>query len=298
MKKNLPLSQEQIDLPKLDSIEKTDLAFSDAFLKAAQILKEHLQTIKSSLEKILDFKKEEFNLAIVGLFSKICRCYYSYVLLEINHDRNGSQFLLEHLYESAITLIYLIEEFEPSLFSDYTSASLSQARFLLSEVEAQLQYFPRHPELIMLRDKLNIFIVSFQQQNIELTPYASKAYLWGSNEANTTAKRGSILGLSFLTNPARQIALRVMPASWLDLQLNYLNSSTEISTKQQPGTNFRYLRDTTHLCLFAAQALLEEVIGCQEIELSEIKHQKEFLNVLYEWFHNAYIAYHKNVVEQ
>lgn len=294
MKKNLPLSQEQIDLPTVDLIEKTELAFGDAFFRAAQVLHQHMQTVQSSIELVKDFTQEPFNLAILGLFYKMSRCYYSYVLLEVHHDRNGSQLLLEHLCESAITLIYLLEKGDRPLFRSYISASVSQAYLILDELEAQLQQVPNHPELLILRKQLKAFIATNQPQLTSELPLAdtSATSLWGLEEANTTIKRGIILGLNFLANPARQVALRVTPGSWLDLQLNYLNSFTEISpTKERSHPNLLYLRDAAHLCMLATQALLEEVDGDGESELLETKRYQQLLNTLYEWFHSAYSAY-------
>jgi len=65
-----------------------------------------------------------------------------------------------------------------------------------------------------------------------------------------------------LTNPARQL-LWVMPASWLDLQLSYLNSFDKSSrTQAQTSINFTNLRDA-HLCLHATQTFIEEVVNHQ-----------------------------------
>lgn len=293
MKQNLPLSSKQLNLPNIHFIEKSELAFIDAFFCAARVLHQQMETVQSSIGIVKDFSQEPFNLAILGLFSKMSRCYYSYVLLEVHHDRNGSQLLLEHLCESAITLIYLLEKGDRPLFWSYISASISQAYLVLNELEAQLQQFPNHPELLILRKQLKTFITTNQQLTSELPlTDTSTASLWGLEEANTTIKRGIILGLNFLANPARQVALKVTPGSWLDLQLNYLNSFTEISpTKERSHPNLMYLRDTSHLCMLASQALLEEVDGDGKIQLLETKRQQQLLNTLYEWFHNAYNAY-------
>jgi hypothetical protein len=289
---NLPLSQHQLWLPNIDLIESSEQAFGNAFLKAAQILCQHLEQIKLSIGFTEDFTKEPFNLALLDLFSKMCRNYYSYVLLEIHHDRIGSQFLIEHLCEAAITLTYLVEKVDESLFFEYISASVHQADRLLIDVEEQLRKFPNHSDLLSLRDKLETFITQQQEHGIERPLTAcSEAYLWGPEEANTTAKRGGALGLNFLTNPARQIALKVIPASWLELQLNYSNSFAESSrAKAKAGINFTDLRDAAHLCLHATQTFLEEVVNHQNVNFAGIELQ-QLLNVLYEWFHNAHHVY-------
>ncbi len=293
MKKILLLRQEELKLPDINSIDKSELAFSEAFLRVAQILCRHLQKIKSSIEIIPGFKQEPVNLAILCLFSKMSRNYYSYVLLEIHQDQIGSQFLIEHLCEAAITITYLLEAGDKSLFSDYICASVHQARFLLLNVEEQLQHVPNHPELVSLRDKLQSFINNQQQQvaNQPLKENAATHRLWGPEEANTTAKRASLMGLDFLTNRARQTALRITPASWLELQLNYWNSFTNNPVQGNPGTNFKHLRDTAYLCLHVAQTFLEEVVNTQTLKLAEMERQQRSLNMLYEWFHNAYNAY-------
>lgn len=288
-----PNSEEQLGLPNIQLIESSEQAFGDAFLRATRILYRHFERIKSAIAVIKDFTKEPFNLAIVGLFSKMCRHYYSCVLLEINHDRIGSQFLIEHLCEAAITLTYLLEEVDESLFSEYIFASAYQTRYLLIEVEEQLHNFPNHPDLLILKDKLETCIAQQQEYAAERPLIAnSEPYLWGPQEANTTANRAVVIGLNFLTNPARKIALKVKPASWLELQLDYLNSLTKSSSsKAQPGINFTYLRDASHLCLHATQAFLEEVVNYQNIKLPDIEDQQQILNLLYVWFHNAHHVY-------
>lgn len=289
----LSLNTYQLCLPSIDLNESSEQAFADAFLKAAQILHQHLEKLESAIGAIKDFTREPFNTAILGLFSKMSNHYYSYVFLEINHDWTGSKFLIENLCEAAITLIYLLEEVDRALFSEYISASLHQARYLLIDVEEELQKFPNHPELLLLRDKLDTFIAKEQEHAAErpLTTN-SEAYLWGPQEADTTAKRGAVMGLNFLTNPARQLALRVMPASWLDLQLSYLNSFDKSSpTQAQTSINFTNLRDAAHLCLHATQTFIEEVVNHQDVKAADIEHQQQLLNVLYEWFHNAHNVY-------
>lgn len=296
----LPLNSYRLCLPNIDLNEKSEQAFADAFLKAAQILRQHLEQIESSTGAIKDFTKKPFNMAILGLLSKMSSHYYSYVFLEIHHDWIGSKFLAENLCEAAITLIYLLEEVDKNLFSEYISASVHQARYLLIDVKEQLQKFPNHPDLLVLRDKLETFIAKEQEHTADSLTTDSAAYLWGPREADTTAKRGAVIGLNFLTNPARQLALRVMPASWLDLQLSYLNSFDKNSrTQAQTGINFTTLRDAAHLCLHATEIFLEEVNN-QDINTTDIEHHQQLLNMLYEWFHNAHNLYqlHDSIQER
>jgi len=293
MNTKLWLIQPQLCLPNINLIELSKQSFGNAFLKAAQILCQQLEQIELIIGTTNGFTKKLFNLVILGLFSKMYRIYYSYILLKIHQDEIGSQFLLEHLVETAVTLTYLLEEVGEYVISEYIFASFHQAQSLLIEVKKQLQKFPNHPDLLILKDELETFIAQQQEHDAEPELSAdSEAYLWGPQEADTTFKRGAVIGLNFLTNPARQIALRIMPASWLDLQLNYLNSFTTSSrTKVNPDTNFTCMRDATHLCLHATQSFLEEAIEHQNIDYPDIKHQQEILNLLYEWFHNAHYVY-------
>ena len=292
MKKKLPFNSDQLCLPNIDLIN-SEQAFSDAFLKAAQILYQYFEQIKSAIENIKDFMREPFNFAIVGLFSKMCQNYYSYVLIEIHHDQIGSQFLLENLSEAAITLTYFLEELDNSLFSEYISASVHQARCLLIDVEEELQKFPNHPDLLILRDQLELFITKQQEHVVDPLIVDSEVYLWGPREADTTAKRGAVIGLNFLTNPARQIALKVMPASWLELQLSYSKTFAKSSrSNAKPGINFTDLRDASHVCLHATQSLLQEVMDNLDVNsFPDIARQQQVLNVLYEWFYKAHHVY-------
>lgn len=288
-----PFSEEQLGLPNIELIESSEQAFGDAFLRASQILYRHFEQLKSSIGVNKDFQREPFNLAILGLFSKMSRHYYSYVLLEIHQDWIGSQFLIEHLSEAAITLTYLLEEVDKSIFSKYIPASVQQARYLLLDIEEQLQKFPNHPDLMILKDKLETFIAEQQEYTGDRSlTTVLETHLWGPQEADAIANRGAIVGLNFLTNPARRISLKVKPASWLDLQLSYLNFFAKGSRpKLQSGINFTYLRDASHLCLHATQAFLEEVLTYQDINFFDIEVEQQILNMLYEWFHKAHKVY-------
>lgn len=292
MNKKLPLSQDQLWLPNIDLIENSEQSFADAFFRAAQILYQQLEQIKLAIKNTEEFTKEPFNLASLSLFCKMSRHYYSYVLLEIHHDQIGSQFLTEHLCEAAITLTYLLEEVDKSHFSEYISASVNQASYLLVDVENQLHNFPNDTDLLSLTDKLKTFISKQQDDAAEnLLSIDSEAHLWGPQEADTTAKRAADMGFNFMTNPARQIALRVMPASWLELQLSYLNSFANSSRiQEQPGVNFTSLRNAAHLCLHTTQTLIEEVVNGQHIKSLNVERQQQSLNALYEWFYNAHKA--------
>jgi len=58
------------------------------------------------------------------------------------------QVFIENLCEAAITLIYLLEEVDRALFLMYP-LHYTQARYLLIDVEEELQKFPNHPELLL-----------------------------------------------------------------------------------------------------------------------------------------------------
>jgi len=290
MSTSLPSNQSQLQLPNVYSIKNSEQAFSDAFLKAAQILVQHLKQILADIGSIADFTKEPFSLDMLGLFSKMSCHYYSYVLLEIHHDRLGSQFLIEYLRETAITLAYLLEEGDKYLYSEYVAVSVRQARYLLVAVEEQLSKHPDSPDLLSLKVQMET-VISNQQEHVAQSPLTADDATgrWGPQETNTTAKRGAVVKLDFLANPARQIALRVIPASWLELQLFGFSSRANGSWPQaRPSINFTDLRDTAHLCLHVAQILLVEAVNYQDINLPDIEGQQKSLNVLYEWFHNAH----------
>jgi len=69
-----------------------------------------------------------------------------------------------------------------------------------------------------------------------------------------------------------------MPASWLDLQLSYLNSFDKSSrTQAQTSINFTNLRDAAHLCLHATQTFIEEVVNHQDVKAADIEHQQQLL---------------------
>lgn len=290
MNKNLPFMQWQLGLPSIDSIDNTEQAFGEAFLSAGQILYKYLLKIKSNCEITQEFAREPFNLAVLGLFTKMCRSYYSYVLLEVHKDRSGSQIFIEHLCETTLTLTYLLEQEDKSIFAKYVQASIHQAGYLLIKVKEQLLQAPSHPDLLKLQNQLENFISKQEQsESFELLPDLG-SYLWGSK--TDTTKRGAVVGLNFLSNPARQIAINVIPASYLDIQLNYLHSK-----EQSSQIDFTALRDAAYLCLHATQAFLEEVFGDCQTEINALEEGQQTLNALYEWFYNAHIYYQMQVCQ-
>lgn len=292
MSKRLKLSQEKLCLPTIDLVDSSEQDFSSAFLQAAYVLHQQLEKIKSLVEEIEDFTRDQFNLAILSLFSKTIRSYYSSIILAVHHDSLGSELLIEQLCEAAITMTYLLENGDEFIFNEYTSASVHKACCLLAYTEEQLRKFHNHPDLLILKYKLETFVTEQQRSASKLKEREkSGRCLWGPQEADTTAMRGAIMRLDFLTNPARQIALEVEAASWLDLQLNYSNSYTNsFSAKEQPRIKFKDLRDASHLCLHAASVFLEELINYQDENLILTEGLQKELSLIYEWFYDA----HKN----
>jgi hypothetical protein len=284
-------------LPDISAIKKSEKAFSKSFLSVSHILSQYLEQIELTVAVNKQFTSEPFNLIALSLFSKLRRHYYSFVLLETSHDQVGSQLLVEHLYEAAITLTYLLEEADERLFSDYVAASIRQAHHLLLDIESRLQVFSNHLGLLALRDKLRSYIAQQQKHPVTLSVApCSEPYVWGLQDADTTAKRATLTNLNFLTNPARSISLSVVPASCLDLQLNYFRAFAGGSTtKTESSINFTYLRDTSHLCLHATRTFLEEVANTyQDGGTLEIRRLDKSLDKLFEWFYRAYEAYKVN----
>lgn len=282
-----PSNQTQFSLPNVGLLESSEQAFVDAFFRSAQILHQYLEQIKSAVQLTQGFTAQPFNLAILELFSKMCSHYYSYVLLELHHqDRTGSNFLIEQLLESAITLTYLIEEADNLFFSTYVADSLAEANHLLVEVKAALKQSPNYSDLLVLKEKLETFVSTHQEYVSKVAyPATTKSK---ENRAEIMNKRAHQLGFNFMINPARPIALRVSPASWLDLQLNHLPVSLN-NVEVQTSINFMQLRDASHLCLHTTRAFLDE-IESYHINTINLDLQQR-LNMLYEWFYNAHRAY-------
>jgi hypothetical protein len=288
MQQNLPHSLEKkITLPLIDLLDRTELAFSHAFLQAAHTLHTYLQEIESSIASAIDSDTEPFAVATIGLFSKLIRNYYSYILLEIHCDRVGSQFLIEELCHTAVTLVYLLETADREFVTDYISVSIDQARILLQEVETQLLQASNR-ELLELRDRLKTFIAAQKQPGSDRQLTDLAAGMQSREIVNTIDRHAASLGLDFLSNPARQIARKITPASWLDVQLNYGHSVT--SNWQVQKIDFQQLRDASHLCLHATKTLLSEVPQILDDGQAEIQRQPD-LNRFFEWFYQAYQAY-------
>lgn len=292
MNTKLPSNQIQFYLPNLDSLGNSEQDFADAFLRTAQTLHQYLAQTQSAVRAIQGFKEEPFNSAILRLHSKMCSHYYSYVLLEIyQQDLIGTNFLVEQLCEAAITLMYLLEEADQALFYEFISASIEQAGYLLGGVNEELNQSSKQGELLQLKEKLELFISTHHEYPTQHSASA-KPKRWGSPTADTTSKRANILGFNFVCNLARHFGLKVTPASWLDLYLNYSEPSNISANNPEILTiNFTRLRDTSHLCLHATQAFLEEVMHHYKFSSSSLASQQERLTSLYEWFHNAHRLY-------
>lgn len=292
MQQNLPHKlDKKVALPLIDLLDKTELAFSHAFLQAAHALHSYLQETQASIALAIDSNTEPYTVAVIGLFTKLISNYYSYVLLEIHRDRVGSQFLIEELCDTAVTLTHLLETADREIFADYVAASVRQARTLLQEVETQLLHVSNKVELLVLRDRLKAFIAEQNQPTSQRQLANLAADMWSMETANTTAKRAALLGLDFLSNPARQITQKIAPASWLDVKLNYGSATTnglQISNSQK--IDFQQLRDASHLCLHVTRTLLVEVAQFLDANEAEIQQQQD-LNGFFEWFYQAYRAY-------
>ncbi len=263
-------------LPNLEPIEPSEIAFKKAFLEAAHVLCQSFEHLKVLLISEGNFTDELLYQTAVGLFGKLQRHYYSYVLLETENDFLGSQFLLEQIYQSATTLVYLIEETDETLLSAYVHQANDQADRLLEKVEQQRQSFPEHRGLSALQEKLEAIIT---QKNISVSLPLS--------EHSITVK-----GLDFLEDPTRLIFLDVAPATWLDIQLNYLEPKS-IHAGSPTNTNFTLLRDVGHLCLHAAQSLLEEVMRCNAPLEAKSRSLAEQFSEIFIWLHEAHNAYYR-----
>jgi hypothetical protein len=260
-------------LPNLESIEPSEIAFSKAFLETAYVLCQSFEQLKVLLLSEENFTNELLYKIAMGLFGKLQRHYYSFVLLETENDFLGSQFLLEQIYRSATTLVYLLEETDEVLLSAYVNQAHDQADYLLKKVERQRQFFPEHSGLSALQERLEAIRT---QKNTSISVPLP--------EHSITVK-----GLDFLEDPARLISLDVMPATWLDVQLNYLEPK---SMHAGSNTNFTLLRDVGHLCLHAAQCLSEEVVRKAPLK-TKAKSLTEHFSEIFTWLHEAHNAYYR-----
>lgn len=273
---NSEVQREISSLPNLEPIEPSEIAFRKAFLESAHIVYQSFEQLKMLLSSEGGFMNELLHKIAMGLFRKLQRHYYSYVLLETENDFLGSQFLLEQTYQSAITLVYLLEETDETLLSGYVHQANDQVDHLLKKVEQQRQSFPDHRGLSALQEKLEA-IRAQTNTSIAVPP----------SEHSITVK-----GLDFLEDPTRLLFLDVVPATWLDIQLNYLEPKS-IHAGSPGNTNFTQLRDAGHLCLHAAQCLLEEIVRCNPPLEAKAKSLTEQFSEIFIWLHEAHNAYYR-----
>ncbi len=272
------LENSDFHLPDIEGLERTEQAFNDAFLSASHILLHYLKLIESEATRSSSFSREIWAVTSIGLFRELQNHYHSAVLLETHHDQVGSQFLLEQLRKSAVTLAYLLEEEDEELFMEYAAASMQQALGLLEQTEEQIQQFPEQESLLNLRNKLEQLIA--QRKDYPVSP--RKFNLWGPEEANTTTKREAILKLKLLNDPARLLVAQVIPASWLDVHLHYADLYLS-KVRPEVHTNFTNISNAAYLCLHVAQILLGQIIYSSMADHTCL--QKD-LSTLFLW-HNA-----------
>jgi hypothetical protein len=258
-------------LPHVELIEPSDVAFSRAFLEAAHILCQSFGQLNLLLIGKKNFANELLYKIAVGLFTKLQRHYYSYVLLETERDFLGSQFLLEQIYKSATILIYVLEEADEAFLEAYVNQANCQADHLLHKVKQQLQSLPEHRGLSALQERLETIRASH----------------------NTSVSEPFIMvkGLDFLEDPTRSILLDVMPATWLDIQLNYGLENTQAIPPAR--TNFTLLRDVGHLCLQASQSLLEEAVHRNALLAPKVQSLHDQFTETFIWLHEAHNAYYR-----
>jgi hypothetical protein len=244
-------------------------------LEAAHILHQFFGQLKLLLIGERDCMNELLYKIAVGLFVKLQRHYYSYVLLETEHDFLGGQFLLEQIYKSATTLFYVLEEADEAGLESYANQASCQADQLLKKIEQQLQSFPEHNGLSALQEKLKTIRA---QQNTSISGALREPSLM-------------VKGLDFLEDPTRSIVLGLMPATWLDIQLNDDLENTQATP--QASTNFTLLRDVGHLCLHASQSLLEEAVRCNVLLAPKVQSLNDQFTETFVWLHEAHNAYYK-----
>jgi hypothetical protein len=277
------LKHSDLYLPDIKLLEPSEEAFNDAFLSASRILVHYLKLIESFARDSSDSLNEVWYTASMGLFRKLQHHYHSAVLLETHHDQVGSQFLFEQLRECAITLAYLLEEADKEIFRQYTEASVQQVFSLLEQTEEQLHQFPGQKGLLSLKDQLERVIF----QHKDYVTATKKFNLWGPEGANTTTKREAILKLELLHDPARLLTAQVIPASWLDVQLNYADFHHS-QVRSEAHTNFTNLSNAAYLCLHVSRVFLEQVVDGSIVDKES--YLQEDLNTLFLWHNEAHQA--------
>lgn len=254
-------------LPLLGTLAARESSYAAAFAVAGQTL----GSVMVALEKELMINPPELLPWASQLLSQLRQCYTSYLLLTWQHDQLGSQILLERLREIGIMVIYLLEAPAEEVLADYVYDALQQSHYLQKLITQQLKDYPEHHSLLRLQEQLIIFQTQFM-------PLTSDQSMTG-----TLNQYASELGFAALTNPARELRLTVRPGSALDM---HLQQTTNLTT----AINFTEIREVSHLCLYAAQLLLE--VGFDsETDLFQLLTTE--LNQLFVWFYEAHQAYYR-----
>lgn len=210
----------------------------------------------------------------LGLFCKLRTHYLPFVLVTLCGDETGSTFLTENLYETAIALVYLLEEADEALIQEYIEAGSIEAKHLLHETERELERFPDHQNLLKLRDEL-------KARMEESDWHEAKGNSPSQPQIGLSDRRAEQLGLRACIDPSRKVILDVEPGSWLDLKLNFLGDRPEESRslKSLP-INYMRLRDISHLCIHSSRTILEEALP-QEQEIDSLRKELGQLFILF-----------------
>ncbi|NJL83086.1 MAG: hypothetical protein HC890_09240 [Chloroflexaceae bacterium] len=269
-------------LPSISQNKPFESAFKDIFWRSNAIFENYLAEIAAFAREIEGERQDWLEEISLGLFAKMHRHYQSLTLLQrASQDTLTQEFLCEQICETAIALVFFLEEADPFTLSQAVAQSIAQATFLLRQVDDLRLRETQSPALIQFSDKLNHCLQTLKQRQASLGE-AAEAPSSVPPESDT-ARRGAQLGLKSLISPRRQLLLAIPPASFLDLHFNGFYRLCA------PSDRFRSLRDVAHLCLHATRAFIEVQIEPDYPQTAQSIEQD--LTRLFEWFHQAYQAY-------
>lgn len=233
----------------------------EKILSICQSLNSCLKRIEADALTHLELEESVLDRVLMKLFSRLCSHYLSYVSVTLCEDEIGSLFLSDRIYETAITLTYLVEEGGCSHLEGYIQASVVQTQSLLRLTEASLKENPDRPELLKLSNKLKFELDRAPSNDLEsasgLEPERHQLEM-----SKITKTRATKLGLKTCFDPSRGIILKAHPASWLDLQLNSTHADRlSENFDEKLEVKLQRLREISHLCIHTAGTFLNEIVG-------------------------------------
>lgn len=234
---------------------------------ACHSLNKCLETVEVAALDCLELLDNSVDEVVFSLFSKLRSHYFSFIVVTVYRDEIGSLFLINQIYKTLNILIYLLEDKDKDRFYQYMKTSVVQMERLLNSTTFFLDNSSGHPGLLKLKNKLEFYLNRASLNRVEFS--ISSAEEIGVDSLNVINNhRVTQRSLRFCLASSCNLLLMIHPASYLNLQLNYMNDDLEQKLKRESRINLWRIRDISHLYIYGTEIFLDLAMEkCQSISL-------------------------------